>query len=186
MAAGLVASVVILAACEKKPVAMTIEPTALLPFERKGKTAQLKAQLKDDRGIFVATAKPSWESSDPSVATVDDTGLITAAGTGKANITGTQDGISASVPVDVKIVGTVEITPKDPQKLRMRKDLKLTVVVKDDRGNVLAGEKIRFKTAGYAIDVDPEGLVHAQAVGESSVIAQAGDKEARLLFTVTD
>lgn len=187
IAAGVLVSVVtIIAACDKKPATMSIEPATLLPFEKKGKTAQLKAQLKDDRGIFVATAHPHWESSDVSVATVSEDGLITAMGTGKTTITGTEQGISASLPVDVKLVGSVEITPNTPQKLKMGKDTKISVVVKDDRGNVLPGEKVRFKTVGYAVDVDPEGLVHGQAVGETTVVAVAQDKEARVVFTVTD
>ncbi|MBI5494996.1 MAG: Ig-like domain-containing protein [Deltaproteobacteria bacterium] len=176
----------LLAACDKKPASLSLEPRELLPFEKKGKTVQLKAQTKDDRGIFLATVTPAYESSDPSVASVDDKGVITAEGTGKADIKATFEGVSASVPVTVKIVGSVEIEPSEPQKLRMGKTMKVKVTVKDDRGNVLPGEKFVFKTSGYTIDPDPDGTIAGVAVGEATLIAISQNKEARLKFDVTE
>jgi hypothetical protein len=48
-----------------------------------------------------ATSKPVWSSSDPAVATVDQSGKITAAGEGTATITVTVDGKSDTIKVTV-------------------------------------------------------------------------------------
>ncbi|MEW5854273.1 MAG: Ig-like domain-containing protein [Myxococcota bacterium] len=175
-----------LLACQKQPASLVIEPNKFLPLERKGKTVQLKAQTKDDRNIFIATVQPEWSSSDPSVATVGPDGLVTAQGTGKTVITGKTQGVEGSVEVDVRIVGAVEVEPKEPQKLKLGKTMKFKAVVKDDRGNVMPNEKILWRAAGYAIDVDQDGLVTAQALGESTLVAQAKDKETRVPFVVVD
>ncbi|MEM1221106.1 MAG: DM13 domain-containing protein, partial [Bacteroidota bacterium] len=46
----------------------------------------------------------SWNSSQPTVATVDNNGLVTAAGPGSTNITATADEIS-SLPFTVSVLG---------------------------------------------------------------------------------
>ena len=52
-----------------------------------GATVQLIAEAFDANGHSVAGEEFSWESSDPSVATVDASGLVTAAAGGEATIT---------------------------------------------------------------------------------------------------
>lgn len=184
VAAGLL--LLSLLGCQAKPAALVIEPAQFLPLERKGKTVQLKAQTKDSRNIFIAVVQPQWKSSDPGVATVGPDGLVTAVGTGTATITGEFEGVSATVPVEVRVVGTVEVEPKEPQKMKLGKTLKVNSIVKDDRGRVLAGEKVMFKNIGDAIGVDPDGTVTAQALGEAVLVVRAKDKEARVSFTVVD
>lgn len=45
----------------------------------------------------------TWQTSDPNVATVDETGTVTAAGEGKATITATaENGKTATVNIRVK------------------------------------------------------------------------------------
>ncbi len=176
----------LLAACDKKPASLSLEPRTFLPLEKKGKTVQLKAQTKDEKGVFVATVTPVYRSGDDTVASVDDKGLITAVGSGKTDITATLDGLTAAVPVEVRVVGSVAFEPSTPQKLRMGKSMKVKVIIKDDKGNVLPNEKFLFKTAGYTVDPDPDGTISGVATGESELIAVAKDKEARLKFEVTD
>lgn len=172
--------------CQKKAASLSLEPKEFLPMERKGKTVQLKAQTKDDRNIFVATVQPTWTSKDPSVASVDAEGIITAVSTGQTEVVGSFEGLSAAVPVTVRIVGSVELTPAGPHKLRMGRSLKLVAVVKDDHGTVMEGERVIFKTIGYAVDVEQDGTVTGQALGETQVVAVAKGQEARVRFDVTD
>lgn len=176
----------LLMGCEKKPASLTLEPREFLPLDKKGKTVQLKAQTKDDRGIFLATVVPAYSSGDATVASVDDKGLITATGSGKTQITGTVGELTASVPVEVRIVGSVEVEPNTPQKMRMSRTMKVKITIKDDKGNVMPGEKFTLRTPGNCIDADPDGTITAQATGESTLVVQARDKEARVKFEVTD
>jgi hypothetical protein len=53
------------------------------------------AVIKDDEKIF----SPTWESSDPTVATVDQTGLVTRVGAGTADVTATFANIKSNACV---------------------------------------------------------------------------------------
>ena len=71
-----------------------------------GSTLQLTAEAFDENGEAVEGAEFSWESSDAAVATVDGSGLVTAAGNGTATITASAGGAS----------GTAKITVNNPDR----------------------------------------------------------------------
>jgi hypothetical protein len=49
------------------------------------------AVIKDDDKLFV----PEWESSDPAVAKVDQSGLVSMVGSGTANVTASYGNIKS-------------------------------------------------------------------------------------------
>ncbi|HEV3173339.1 MAG TPA: glycoside hydrolase family 3 C-terminal domain-containing protein [Actinocrinis sp.] len=61
----------------------------------------IEAANNDGSFVDLSKAHVSYLSSDPSVATVDQNGLVTAVGTGTATITVTVDGVSGSMPIVV-------------------------------------------------------------------------------------
>ena len=67
-----------------------------------GETVQLTATVLDGNGQPVSGAVVTWLSSDVSVATVSDQGLVTAVSNGSVTITARSGSASASVPVTVK------------------------------------------------------------------------------------
>jgi uncharacterized protein YjdB len=69
-----------------------------------GATAQLSVTVEDANGHPMVGAALAWSSSDPGVASVDTTGLVTAVGNGRATVTATSGGMSAGVVVNVTIV----------------------------------------------------------------------------------
>lgn len=64
-------------------------PTAPLKIVPKDKNGNV---IKDDSGVF----KPTWTSSNPAVATVDDSGLITRVAVGTCNVTASFKGITSN------------------------------------------------------------------------------------------
>ncbi|MEY9854501.1 beta-glucosidase [Catenulispora sp. GAS73] len=66
-------------------------------------TADNVVEAADADGSFADLSKAhvSYHSSDPRVATVDAKGLVTAVGTGAADITVTVDGVSGATPIVV-------------------------------------------------------------------------------------
>lgn len=66
----------------------------------------LKATVKDGKGENVNNATITWTSSNPSVATVDNTGKVTAVSTGKTNITASVAGVSKTREVNVMAAPT--------------------------------------------------------------------------------
>jgi len=66
-----------------------------------GNTVQLAAAPKDANGNPLSGRTVTWSSSNPSVATVDGTGLVTGAVAGSATITATSEGQSGTASVTV-------------------------------------------------------------------------------------
>ena len=75
-----------------------------------GETARFTAEVRDQNGRVMAAAAVAWASSNASVATVDASGLVTAAANGSATITATSGSVSGTAAV------TVEITVENPDR----------------------------------------------------------------------
>ena len=56
-------------------------------IESLGETVQLVATVQDQNGQTMSGATVTWSSGDPSVATVDTAGLVTAAENGTTTVT---------------------------------------------------------------------------------------------------
>ncbi len=66
-----------------------------------GSTVQPAAEVRDQNGNVMGGAAVSWSSGNTSVATVDGSGLVTAAGSGTATITATAGQASGTASVTV-------------------------------------------------------------------------------------
>jgi len=66
-----------------------------------GSTVQLAAVVRDANGAVLRDRAMGWESSDPAVATVSASGLVSARAPGTAVITGTSGGRAASSQITV-------------------------------------------------------------------------------------
>lgn len=98
---------VMLSACEKKAVSIAVAP-ATVKLGKAG-TQTLTASGTDTDGAKVPVTV-TWSSSDNKVATVSSDGKVSAAGSGVAVITATQEGLNgrASVIVEIPTVLKVE------------------------------------------------------------------------------
>ena len=86
---------------ELPPVAsVSIEGTVSEPVGI-GATLQLTATLRDAEGSVLENRQVDWSSADTTIATVDETGLVTGVGRGLVEITASSEGVSASVEVRI-------------------------------------------------------------------------------------
>lgn len=81
-----------------------------------GATVQLTAEARDLNGHVVAEAEFVWASSDTSVATVDESGLVTAVGTGTAQVTATSSGAAGTAVLQVVLSYTLSGTVTDGRR----------------------------------------------------------------------
>lgn len=104
------------------PVLVVGTPTVSLPVVRvavtpnapemfRGDNTNLTAKAYDGGGNVVSNSTFSWSSQDASVATVDQTGKVTAMKLGKTIITATASGISGQAEVAVLPDTAVIVTP---------------------------------------------------------------------------
>ena len=82
------------------PATLSLLPDALT-FEAVGDTATLLAAVADANGHTIPGGAVGWASDDPSVATVDAGGLVTAVRPGLTAVTATLDSLAASAGVEV-------------------------------------------------------------------------------------
>jgi hypothetical protein len=141
----------------------------------------------------MGAARVKWDSSDRSVATVDQTGLVTILSSGDAEIKATSIGyekeLSAGLPVKAVITAKIKIVPPEGTKknvIHLGEILIYKADVLDDRGNVIKNAKVEWRTNGFAATVDPAGEVEGRAIGSAQLVAESGPVTDRLEVEVLD
>jgi len=145
------------------------------------------AKAVDSVGNPISVASSvDWESSNPSVATVDDSGNVMA-------LTPRTTSVSASIG-SVQSVGAVTVQPSAPASLTLTPSsldvtlgstLKIAAVVRDSSGAPIPGAVVAW-TSGNAnvATVDATGGVTGKAVGIASIRAQSGNAVSFAAVTV--
>ena len=145
-----------------------------------GGTANLTATVSPSN----ATDKTvTWSTSNQSVVTVSG-GTVTAVGEGTATITATASGKTASctVTVNKKVIAVTSVTlDKTEAELKVGEEITLSATVKPDDAT---DKTVSWTTSSADIATVDNGKVIAVAVGEATITAKAGGKEATCKITV--
>lgn len=159
-----------------QPTTLTVTP-ATVELSALGATVQFSAEVRDQNGQVMSGASVRWTSSDASVASVDPTGLATAAGNGGATITagvGTVVG-TATVTV-VQDVRTVTVSPA-VGSVAPGASLYLSAVALDANGHRVR-DSPTFVWSSSNVDVaraSELGLVTGVAAGQATITAATAD-----------
>ena len=170
---------------EQQVAGVTVSPAAdtLLAL---GDTLRLTAEAEDANGHPVEGAEFTWSSGDDSVATVDETGLVTAAGNGNARVTASAGAATASADVTVEQqVAGVTVSPAADTLLALGDTLRLTAEAVDANGHPVEGAEFTWSSGDDSVaTVDETGLVTAAGNGNARVTASAGAATASADVTV--
>jgi hypothetical protein len=151
-----------------------VQPTAF--NLRVGLTVQLQVTPVDAQGSYVFCAPPlTVTSTDPSVATVSSTGLVTGIGAGKVVIRASAGGKSDSATVTVvnTTIASVSIQ-RAPASLLVGQTVGLAVLARDNEGNVITPQWTGWRTDDATIaTVAPSGMLIAVGEGTATVTAEA-------------
>ena len=139
----------------------------------KGEEHMLKATIQPGD----ATEKSvQWTSFDPSVVSVSQDGLVTAVGGGKATITASAGGISATCSVDVNVPATSISLNAELLSLAKGTSAVLTATVLPDDA---MDKTVRWSSDNPGVaSVDQNGKVSAVEVGRAKITASVGDVSA--------
>jgi trimeric autotransporter adhesin len=140
-----------------------------------GQTAQLKAEPLDAQGAVLSGRAVAWSSSRLSVATVSQTGAVTALSPGTAIITATVEGKSgvAGVTVAPAAVASVGVSPTSAT-LVVGETVQLEAQPRDASGRPLAGRAVTWSTNRPNVaTVTSTGVVAAVSPGTATVTASS-------------
>ncbi len=151
-----------------------------------GGTQALTAQVFDEADQLVASQAVFWSSKDPTVATVDAAGIVTAVGPGVTQVaasTGGRSGIAA-ITVRQRPVIFVRVTPSTGSVVA-HGTLQLTADPLDGSGLVLGGRTIAWSSADPTVAaVNSSGLVTGVSPGIVTIRAVSENVEGSSVLTV--
>lgn len=161
-------------------------PTGGAPSLESGDTLQLAAAVVDGKGTVVPGRPITWSNSNPTVATVDDSGRVVALTPGTTQISAASGGQTSTIAITVAppAVATIAIVPGSTH-LDAGRPITLTVVLRDKRGAILTGRLITFSSSDVTrATVSATGVLLGLKPGDVDITATSEGKSASLRFTV--
>lgn len=156
----------------------SVNVTSLATQVEIGATLQFTAAPKDAKGNALTGRVVTWSSSAPTIASVDNAGIVSGVSAGVATITATSEGASGTAPITVVPVpvAAVIIDNRSPN-VREGGTAQLTATVQDAIGRALTGRTVTWSSATPAIaTVSQAGLVTGLTVGTTYVRASSEGK----------
>ncbi len=170
----LASSLLLVAAFQAQAASVTVDPNS---FELEvGATMQLNVQIQDDAGSPVRNASVRWFSRDPGVASVTQSGTVTAVNPGMVQILVVSGGASGVVTVTVPELppASIEVALANGS-VRMGASAPLEVAVTTRTGTLLPDPDVTFQTGNDAVAaVDRNGRVYGRSPGTARITATAG------------
>jgi len=151
----------------------------------RGSLAYFNAEVKDAKGKTVTQFRPKWVSNDPKVASVDQNGIATSIGEGKALISAVLGDLEGAAEINVlfREIGSVEIAPTTVI-LGAKESSLLRTVVRDDKGVEIQNASLVWTSSDPAAVKVFGGLVTGLTPGSATVKGTCGSKSAEVTVLV--
>jgi hypothetical protein len=160
---------------EPSPAVATVQVSPASASPRVGETVQLSATVKDASGNILSGQSVSWSSSAAAVASVSNSGLVTANALGTATITaasGTRSGV-ATITVAPEPVTSITLNPTN-DTLFVRETVTLIPTLRDATNTVVTGRPVSWSSADPTIaTVSNTGVVTGADDGTTTITASA-------------
>ena len=150
-------------------------------------TAPLQAEVRDADGDRLTDRRLFWASSDESIASVNDAGVVTGIAPGQVQIAASAEGKSAIADVTItpQAVASVRITPTDRQ-LDVGQSALLVAEPLAANGSLLTGRSIKWTSSNVSVaSVSSVGLVTAIGAGGATITATSEGRSAAASITVS-
>lgn len=151
-----------------------------------GGTTGLTATVRDASGNTLDGRAVAWTSSNESVASVSQSGVVTAVGAGSAVVFATAEGKTgqAQVTVSPTPVGSVVVAPAS-STVQVGQSVQLSATVRDASGNVLNGRTVSWSSSDTRVAlVSGSGVVTGVVPGQATITATAEGKSGSAAVTV--
>jgi uncharacterized protein YjdB len=154
---------------------------------RVGGTTTLSAVARNASGSPISTASFFWSSSDTTIATVSQAGIVSGRNVGTAQIAASMGGVSgvATVAVIGQPIAAVVVVPSSAT-LRINTTLQLSDTVKNAAGAAVPGQVVTWSSDNTSVaTVDAAALVIAHAAGTAHITGTVGTVSGAATITVT-
>lgn len=173
----------------KTPVSLKVEPKEVVLYD-KDATVSLKVQAFDKNNEEVKKVKYEFVSQNSSIASVDNTGKITAKGSGETAIEIRAKEISEVVKVKINIAETLKLELPTEGLFEVEGPEnsvhQLLVTAKNEKGQDLDLSLLKFNTSDKNIaTVNEKGEITIINDGKAIITAELGKKKASLEIPVT-
>lgn len=146
-------------------------------FSSLGDSVRFAAEPFDANDNAIEDATITWSSADAAVATVDSSGLVTAAGNGTARITAQADAASGAAAVTVsQVIVEMDVVPAAMTLFSLGDTIRLVATGVDANGHHGPAPAVTWTSEDAAVaTVDSTGLVTAARTGSTDVFAATGE-----------
>lgn len=163
---------------------LEVSPPVLLMVV--GGSATLSAQVYGVGGHLLPTAKVFWSTQDPTVVTVNQSGVATAVASGTAQIAASAGGLSRTIAVTVsqRPIALVRIAPP-AGTVAVGATLALQGEALDGTGTLLPNRVLDWVSSAPTVaTVNASGLVTGVSVGQTTISATGEGRTGTALITV--
>ena len=159
-----------------------------------GTSDQLTAQgTYSDNSTQTLTSEVTWESSNSAIATVSNTGLLTAVAAGTVTVTATMSGVSGTLGIVVApvvlrtpILSTIVIAPLSfSVSSGQAKQLSAQGLFSDGSAQDLTTQVSWNSSATNTVSVNSTGLVSGVSAGTATITATFGSTSGNATVTVS-
>jgi len=171
-----------LAGCTPQVAKLEVTPSTA-SMNKVEQIVALKLAATDAKGTAIAQPEVTWTSADPTVATVDATGTMTAKKSGTTKITVQAGQVVAEVPVTVAIYSALKVNP-EKLELKVGEKSTLQAQILDEKGGTLAGVITWTSENGTIAKVDAQGNVEAVGPGTAKLMAKARELTSTIDITI--
>jgi uncharacterized protein YjdB len=154
-----------------------------------GQSAQATAVIRDLNNNVLTTYAVTWTSSNPSVASVGPSGLITAVSAGVSTITATASGKSATLVVTTSLVPVSTVSVAAVKPAQIGRTIQLSNTLKSVNGTTLTTSQRILDWASTDTTVavvSSNGILTGVSVGTTIVTCVVEGKVGLLNVTVSE
>lgn len=121
----------------------------------------------------------AWTSETPSIATIDEGGILTAVSPGGASLVASAKGTSARLNVDIveNPVATLKIAPRS-SRVRTGDVVRFAASARDRQGSPVEPHPVRWAVSGPGASIEADGAFVAERPGVYPVVAVSGKEVA--------
>lgn len=155
---------------------------------RVGLTTPLQVQTLDADGASLTGRTVTWTSGNPSVATVNSQGVVTALSPGAATITATSEERTgqAAVTVTLPPVQTITVSPSR-DTIAVGTERAHAAELRDADGKVLSGRVVAWSSSNNSIAaVSSNGIVTGIAPGTTTITASSEGRAGTAIVVVLE